>query len=147
MARFDTYDIAQELVDLCLDIHSDVIQQLNYYRASVYKEETSKTIDHKLHQLKMVVDLLGCEDASDYFLDFEASRGNGNVLVPPGECLLSLRISSLFKSLEEAYSNLTRIQHKHFQTQKFAQNLQRNRRKLAALCPQGSRKRSFFETL
>ncbi|SMF21688.1 hypothetical protein [Pseudobacteriovorax antillogorgiicola] len=146
MARFDNFDIAQELVELCRDIQSDIFQQLNYYRASVYKSETAAIIDHKLSQLKLVVELLGCEETLDHFLDFEASRGNGNIALAPGECLLTWRITDLFKSLEHAYISLSDSK-ASFRNPDFAFNIQKNRRKLAALCPQGSRKRSFFETL
>ena len=145
MSRFDNYDIALELIELCRELQSGIIQDLNYYRASVYKSETGLGIDRKLEQLKMVVALFDCDETLDYFLDFEASRGNGNVALAPGECLLTWRISNLFKGLEISYSNIGSSKEPKLASN-FQNKVLQKRKRLASLCPAGSRKRSCFET-
>lgn len=146
MPRHDSYDLVQELVELCKDLQSQIQQQLIYYRASVYKTETVATINIKLKELRTVVELFGCEETSDYFLDFEASRGNGNIRLAPGECLLSWRIADLFCNLEESYDSMTEGLAPPLPPD-FAQKIRQYGSKLASMCPEGSRKRSFFETL
>ena len=51
MSRLRHLDILVELIELCHERMSEVRQQLIYYRASVYKQETSTQIAGKVEQL------------------------------------------------------------------------------------------------
>ena len=51
MARIEDHSIVQELLELCQDIKGEILQQLTYYKASVYKAENAAVIDTKLEQL------------------------------------------------------------------------------------------------
>jgi hypothetical protein len=151
MARFDQKDIILELIELCRELKDEIYHQLNYYRASVYKDETAKIINAKLDQLKMLIKLFGDDELLDYFQDFEVSRQNGNVALPPGECLLSKRISELFQQLDPALRGLTDMiqsqQNPYANDHQFAKSIKRHRRQLLAMCRPGSRQRAFFQTL
>lgn len=151
MSRFDRYDVIVELIELCSEIRQDILLQLNYYRASVYKDETAAIINKKIDELKMVVALLKQEEILDLFRDFEASRNNGNFALTPGECLLSHRISNLFQQLDQAFqeflANCQKNKNNFPDSFQFAKNIQRHRRQLLALCRHGSRQWSFFHTI
>ncbi|MFW7377610.1 MAG: hypothetical protein ACOH5I_02225 [Oligoflexus sp.] len=151
MSRFDRMDVMVELIELCKELRQDIMLQLNYYRASVYKSETAKIINSKLDQLKIVVSLLNQEEILDLFRDFEASRSNGNVALAPGECLLSSRLTHLFLQLDEAFEQVLESLQQHNSSTldglQFAKNIQRHRRQLLAICRQGSRQWSFFRTI
>ena len=151
MQRFDRYDIIIELIELYRDIKDDIIQQLNYYKASVYKAETAKIIDTKISQLKMLVELTNEPEALDLFHDFEETKTNGNVKIQQGECLLTLRVMHLLMELDKNFSNLgSKLQNSEYKANDsfdFTKQIQRNRRKFLALCKHGSRPWSFFQTL
>ena len=147
MARIDYRDVLNELTELCSDLQDDVLQQLTYYRASVYKDETRRVIDGKLSQLKFIVGLLGDDEASDLFLDFEASGSCGNVLIAPGECLLTMRIADLFSNLSQRFADVVKQDPKGFNDRQMSSKIQKNRKKIVAACKHGSRQKHFFETL
>ena len=45
MSRTNPEDILMELIELCKDLKSEIMQQLNYYKASVYKNEMGELIE------------------------------------------------------------------------------------------------------
>lgn len=151
MQRFDRYDIIMELIELYHDIKDDIVQQLSYYKASVYKSETAKIINTKIAQLKMLVVLMNESDAIDLFNDFEETKTNGNVKIQQGECLLTLRVMNLLIELDKTFANLrSTLQNNDRKTNEssdFTTQIQRNRRKFMSLCKHGTRQWSFFRTL
>ena len=50
MSRYDRRDIMMELIELSRDLKTEIMQQLNYYRASVYKNETAAVVERKIEQ-------------------------------------------------------------------------------------------------
>ncbi len=149
MSRVDQMDIMVELAELCRELKEEVLQQLNYYRVSVYKEETASLIEQKIKQLRTIVELTNNSEALDLFADYEATRCCGNLNLAPGECALSGRIMMLFSQLDSVVEGmLHRIQHEDvIDSWHLARNIQKNRKKLLAICRQGSRQWSFFQAI
>ncbi len=147
MARLDYIDVLTELADLCKDIQDEVIQQLRYYRASVYKDETHKIIDAKLKQLQFVVNLFDDTEANDLFADFETYKTHASIMIEPGECMLSIRISHLFRGLSQRMRSLLQQSPQRFDEEKIFREIQKNQKQIVAACKQGSRKKYFFETI
>lgn len=151
MQRFDKYDIVMEFVELYGEIKDDIIQQLNYYKASVYKSETAKMINSKINQLKTLVELINETEALDLFNDFEETKSNGNIKIEQGECLLTLRVMNLLIQLDKNFdalaATLQNDTYKGGDSPDFTKQIQRNKRKVLSLCKHGTRQWSFFRTL
>ena len=149
MARFGHLDILMELVELCHEVADDIKQQLGYYRASVYKNETATIIRDKIVQLQNIAKLINDDHVIDCFLDFQAVQANGNVALIPGECSFSSRIGQLIANVEANLRTVAeRASQKHGQTNpsELAKNVQQHRRELLGLCRHGSRQWDFFQT-
>ena len=151
MQRFDKYDIVMEFVELYGEIKDDIIQQLSYYKASVYKSETAKTINVKINQLKTLVELMNEAEALDLFNDFEETKTNGNIKIEQGECLLTLRVMNLLMALDNSFDELAAMLqtnvYKGDESSDFTKQIQRHKRKVLSLCKYGTRQWSFFRTL
>lgn len=139
-------DLFSEIIELCRDFHRELLHELNYYRASVYKVEASQGINRKLDHLRALVDLLNCDEAADFFLDFEASKGNGNLALAPGECLLSWRVTTLLNNLDHAYNTIS-SNSQQVDLKKLNSNLSKRRKQIAAIYPVGSAKRELVMKL
>ncbi len=149
MARYDYRDIVLELIELCRDVKTEIIQQLTYYRASVYKKETAQLIERKIEQLQLLCDLIGHDLLSDAFADYQEMRENGGQWVSPGECALSTRVMNLMQSTDQIFDELAQTLPSHTSPdpQLFHKNLARHRRELLSICRQGSRQWDLFHTL
>ncbi|WP_141735351.1 hypothetical protein [Oligoflexus tunisiensis] len=149
MSRYDRRDIMMELIELSRDIKAEIMQQLNYYRASVYKSETAAMVEGKIEQLQLVADLLGDDELQDAFRDYEAMKRGGLTMATPGECLLSLRTMNLMQATDRIFADLINRHPEQSpqDTLQFSRNIQRHRRQLLSLCRQGSRQWAFFSTL
>ncbi len=149
MSRYDRRDIMMELIELSRDMKTEIMQQLNYYRASVYKNETAAIVERKIEQLQLIADLIGDDELLDAFRDYEATKRGGLMMAAPGECLLSLRVMNLMTATDRIFAGLI---NRHpasnpQDTLQFSRNIQKHRRQLLSLCRQGSRQWSFFSTL
>jgi hypothetical protein len=149
MSRYDRRDIVMELIELSRDVKAEIMQQLNYYRASVYKSETAAVVEGKIEQLQLVAELIGDDELSDAFRDYEAMKIGGLEIAPPGECLLSLRTMNLMTATDRIFADFIN-RHPADTPQdalQFSRNIQEHRRQLLSLCRQGSRQWVFFSTL
>jgi hypothetical protein len=149
MSRYDHRDIMMELIELSRDIKTEIMQQLNYYRASVYKHETAAIVEDRIEQLQLVAELIGDDELQDAFRDYDAMKRNGLMFATPGECLLSLRTMNLLQAADRIFADLI---NRHpasspQDTLQFSRHIQKHRRQLLSLCRQGSRQWSFFSTL
>jgi hypothetical protein len=149
MSRYDRRDIMMELIELSRDIKAEIMQQLNYYRASVYKNETAVIVERKIEQLQLVAELIGDDELQDAFRDYEAMKRGGLMMAAPGECLLSLRTTNLMGATDRIFAELINRHpaNNPQDTLQFSRNIQKHRRLLLSLCRQGSRQWSFFSTL
>jgi hypothetical protein len=149
MSRYDRRDIVMELIELSRDVKAEIMQQLNYYRASVYKSETAAVVERKIEQLQLLADLIGDDELQDAFRDYEAMKKGGLQMATPGECLLSLRTMNLMTATDRIFADLINRHPANTlqDTQQFSRNIQKHRRQLLSLCRQGSRQWSFFSTL
>jgi hypothetical protein len=151
MPQLDSIDIMSELVELFKDITKDIHLQLDYYRASVYKQETADTIKNKIDQLKLLAQILGNEGLQEAFLDFEATVINGNQKLIPGECFFSARVKNLLGDLSMIVAEVEKSTLKTTSCgagkKEFSKSVQRHRRQLLSMCRQGSDHWSFFQYL
>lgn len=149
MSRYDRRDIMMELIELSRDIKAEIMLQLNYYRASVYKSETAALVENKIEQLHLVASLIGDDELQDSFRDYETTKRNGLLTASPGECLLSLRTMNLLQATDKIFADLI-LRHAASHTleaEQFSRNVQKHRRQLLSLCHEGSRQWAFFSTL
>ena len=149
MARYDYRDIALELVELCRELRSDILQQLTYYRASVYKTETSKILERKVEQMRLLSELLGDELLCDAFRDYDVMKLNAHQWVTPGECHVSFRLTNLFQTTDKIFEKMAQnlYQIPNPDPQIFNRHLNRHRRDILTMCQYGSRQWSFFNSL
>ncbi len=148
MPRLRHADILIELSELCHEIMNDIRQQLVYYRASVYKDETSRMIKQKIDQLRLVVGLF-CDDIlKEPFRDHDAMAEAGVMNYIPGECSFSTRVTCLLAALQEPLSEFSRPSVTRFdENQKFTLNVQKYRTELLSICRHGSRQWTFFRSM
>jgi len=149
MPRIAALDILIELSELCHDITGDIQQQLNYYRASVYKNETAGTIKNRVEQLRLVSMLINDDGLLEAFRDHDALVDAGPNACIPGECSLSTRTLKLTHTLDLQLRHLQK-QAEHRNTLSnlpLTQNVHKHRQALLSLCRHGSRQWSFFQAL
>src|SRR4051812_38081649 len=101
MARFSPLDIVIEIVELSRDLMADIRNSLTYYRASVYKHETSALIKKQIEELRLISSLIGDDSIHEVFQDFEAVKNIDFNSMNQGECSFSMRTTTLVKSLED----------------------------------------------
>ena len=149
MTAFNRRDILFELTELLMELIQEIQQELVYYRASVYKSESAKTINKKISQLKLVGKLTGIDSIQESFCDYEATEINGNQRTVPGECSFSARVVTLLSELaDQSQITLDQIQDTKDQSNPdMARQVKRHRKQLLSICRQGSRHWSFFQTV
>ncbi len=148
MMHFNQLDLVIELSELCRDIVSEVRHQLNYYRASVYKHETSRHISHRIEKLRLVAKLMNDEVLLEGFRDHDAEREMGVAAYVPGECSFSTRTTRLLQCIEK-HCEIIIDQANHRQlnhvSKSLARDVQKHRRELLQICKHGSRQWAFFQ--
>jgi len=144
-------DILIEMIDLCHERMSEVRQQLTYYRASVYKDEMAGPINDKVDQLRLVAGLFGDELLTEAFIDYDAMSCDGVLTYVPGECSFSRRVTVLLAALDQHLARLGRdIASRSLallSDVEFTETVRQHRSELLALCRQGSRQWTFFQSL
>lgn len=149
MSRLRHVDIFVEMLDLGQDLLTEIRQQLTYYRASVYKDETAKQINEKVTELTLLADLLGDEGMREALTDYEALLSE-TINSVPGDCLFSKRVTLLLGTLDQAFRNIqSRLTNPSNpqQDQELTESVRKHRHKLLALCRHGSRQWAFFTSL
>lgn len=142
-------DISIEMLELGQELLTEIRQQLVYYRASVYKDETALQINAKVAEIALLADLLGDDSMREALTDYEALRQE---LTPPvpGECHFSKRVSLLLGTLDQAIRAMQgrlSTPSNPEQDQQLADSVRKHRHKLLALCRHGSRQWAFFTSL
>ena len=150
MSRLRHLDILVELIELCHERMSEVRQQLIYYRASVYKAETSKLIAGKVEQLRLVASFFADLMIHEAFTDYETMSPEGGMNLAPGECPFSLRVTTLLQSLEHRMVRMGQeslSQNVEPETEAaLASAVKAHRSQLLSLCREGSRQWAFFQS-
>jgi hypothetical protein len=151
MSRLRHVDIFIEMLELGHDIMNEIRQQLIYYRASVYKDETARQIAAKIDQLQLLGELLNDEPTKEALTDYEALRAEGAMNCVPGECSFSKRVTLLLGGLDHAFKGLLQgrlsADAAPEQESEFADVVRQHRNKLLAACRHGSRQWAFFTAL
>lgn len=152
MSRIRPTDIIVELTELCEDVMDEVRQQLLYYRASVYKDETGTLIRRKIDHLRLIANILGDDLAKEPFRDYDAME-IAKLPAAHGECSLSKRIALLLQEFSkhlQSTQRQTSIRDPKSHAAggpDLARSVQRHRRELLAICRQGSRQWAFFQSI
>ena len=144
MSRLRQSDIVCELVELCHEFMAEIRQQLLYYRASVYKDETAGTINRKVEQLSTIATLLGDDLVQEPLRDYEAMKNAGVADYVPGECSFSRRLTTLLGGLSE---QLDRVGQRQSCDKDLTTTIQKQKNQIAAMCRHGSRQWAFFRSL
>ena len=150
MSRFRHTDILLEMIDLCQERMTEVRQQLVYYRASVYKDETSRQIASNIDQLRLVGDIFGDVMLQEAFQDYDAMTKSGVLHHVPGECSFSIRMTVLLTTLDRQLARLNQqllSRSLPVSEEVLADAVIKHRNQLLARCRQGSRQWAFFEAL
>ena len=151
MSRLRLADILCELVELGQERVQEVRQQLVYYRASVYKQETANLIDGRIDSLRLLSDLTSDDTLAESFRDYDAMRAEGAMAAAPGECSFSKRVTVLLAEvgdrLLEMHAECTTRSATPEGEATFADNVRKYRHQLLALCRHGSRHWTFFQSL
>ena len=136
-------DIAFELLELCETLLVNIEQQLLYYRASVYKDETAHSVEIEISKLQSVLAMFNSEALLEPLADYRALQSH-NLKLSPGECSFSRKIGILLTATRE---QLRLYRHTSQPEVDFNHQIQQNRQQLLSLCRQGSRQWSFFRSL
>src|SRR5690606_31519382 len=128
----------------------EIRQQLNYYRASVYKDETSRHISYRVEKLRMITNVMRAEPLLEAFRDHDAEKASGQLAYIPGECSFSSRTTRLLSAVEEASEDLiyqANCRNVQSVPKSLARNVQKHRLELLKICRQGTRQWAFFQSL
>ena len=136
-------DIAFELLELCEALLVNIEQQLLYYRASVYKDETARDIDADIVRLQNVLEMFNSDVLLEVLADYRALQLH-DLKLAPGECSFSRKVSLLVVAVREQLRLCPHSVHPEIDLRRQIQN---KRQQLLALCRQGSRQWSFFRSL
>jgi len=150
MSRFHQLDVVIELGELCQDLMREIRQQLNYYRASVYKTETAKHIHYRVEKLRMITRLTNDEGLLEAFRDFDAMKKLGASACVAGECSFSTRTSRLLQSFDKRCDFIVQQANNRnveFISATLIRDVQRHRRELLQMCRQGTRHWVFFQSM
>lgn len=150
MLRCSQRDIAAELVELCWEIAQEILQELTYYKVSVYKLETRDQIAAKIQKAREVAALLGCQEILEPFADFDASGSQVNMVPHFSECSFSSRVGRLVKDLQEQLKKANGLQEEggaKLIGSDITVKVLSNRQRILSMCQHGSRHWEFFATL
>ena len=129
-------DISIEMLELGQELLAEIRQQLVYYRASVYNDETANQINAKVAEITLLADLLGDESMREALTDYEVLRQEVTTPIP-GECHFSKRVSLLLGTLDQAIrATQGRLQPppNPEQDQQLADSVRKHRHKLLDNC-------------
>ncbi len=149
MPQYRATDILFELIELGHERIDEVRCRLAYYRASVYKTETAHLISTKLDHLQRISGLFGDEMLSEAFTDYAAMAEASGQNCAPGECSFTQRVNMLLHGLEAHLARLYRAVISHNMTADeptLAAAVRAHRHDLLALCSEGSRQWTFFQS-
>jgi hypothetical protein len=148
MSRYRHSDILCELLELAADICGGIRLQLNYYTATVYKQDISETINKKVESLRTVANLSGEDKLLEPLRDYEAMKANAHLHYVPGECSYAVRVTTLLRNIETAIEEINNDMqydhHYHRSNYEYSKKIQKNRRKLVSICRKGTRQHIFF---
>lgn len=149
MSRYRAQDVLIELLALGKDLNAQILQQLTYYKASVYKTEAAALIEIKVAQLQQLVGFIGHDELQDAFLDYAFMKKSGLRLTVPGECLVSLRVAALTQTVDKLLGNFLLLQEKQelISGDEFSNLDHEQRTQLLSMCRPFSEHWAFFSEL
>ncbi|MEZ4741731.1 MAG: hypothetical protein R3B45_04675 [Bdellovibrionota bacterium] len=151
MANISNIDIIVELMELAVELMGEVRQQLSYFRASVYKEETAELVRAKIEKLRFVINLFPGELMYEPFHDYDAELNNPALQYIPGECSFTSRVSRLLDNIQQQMAHEKQSSSKSNAKindpnhEFFLRKIRDQRLKIMSICRHGSRQWSFFQ--
>lgn len=145
MRKVSQIEITAEIVDLCREKLSDLILQLNYYRASAYKKEAAATILEAISHIRAMILIISPTHGDEPFLDFAATGQNGNRAAHQGDCFFSQRVLLLVQELHSILNQAKVLDNSAHRD--MVQLIQQNRHHFLALCQSGSGSWHILSTL
>ncbi len=136
-------DIAFELLELCEALLVNIEQQLLYYRASVYKEETARNVEAGVVRLQNILEMFNDNTLLEPLADYRALQLH-DLKLTPGECSFSRKVSLLVVA---ARGQLRLYRRAMPPDVDLRSQIQHKRQQVLSLCRQGSRQWSFFRSL
>lgn len=138
-------DIDIEVIELCREISQEIMQALNYFQVSVYKNEVIEQINKMIQNLKIVVELFSDQNILEPFRDYDAEVINGIPCAVPGESNFSSRVLRLINGVESQI--ISRGNHLHSQQLKIQTKAKKKKKEILSICQYGSKNWSFFQKL
>lgn len=135
-------DIVFELLELCEHLLTSIGQQLLYYRASVYKDETAVAVGKEINRLRHVLELFDDDSLLEPLADHQAMNQH-NLKLAPGECSFSRKTAILIANTRKQLQRYTHSKQAHTLTSR----IHKQSDSLLSLYPQGSRQWNFFRSL
>lgn len=141
MTRVRYSDLVLELVDVSRELKNDLVHRLRYYRASAYKQDTAKSINERVAQLRAIFQVLADDDLNEAMADHDAILEQGPQMLATGDCTVTARVNILISEMEPALAALVRRfgQSQSVVREETVKTLQRHRQTLLAVCREGSR--------
>jgi hypothetical protein len=146
MARNNHFDITMELCELSEELITKIRAQINYYKVSVYKNESRSIIDNHIKGLKFISKVLSSDELKDLFEDFHAEENIYSSNPNSDYCPLTLRVSRLLNSFTVHIQQIKQNSY-HLKPSKYdlKKSVIKFKNELIAICPHDSRSRSFFQ--
>lgn len=150
MASCSYKDLINELVETSHDYIREAYQQINYYNASVYKDEIVRNLNRKVDALRTLATFINHEIVLEPIRDFDSFKPVGGNSVNIVEHSLTARISKLLVQMDNSlkeYAELLSENHTYLRDQKIDQSLRRQRRKLLSICRRGTRSWALLQSI
>lgn len=106
MSNLQYIDAHLELTDLARELLIEIRGELRYYRASVYKDESSIKINDKLNEVHFLLTILNDEMSLEAYYDYEATKERAHLDYIPGECPFSARVTNFVTNLDLALDEI-----------------------------------------
>jgi len=148
--RFSYRDLLIELIDSCFGYIREIRSQLNFYQASVYKEEISRNIKKKTGNLRVLCCEFNSQQLEDFFDEFDVLASLGGNAKTHVSASLPERTVRLLQQIEP---ELKEIKHSlsaarsRRDSPNTVRNLKRKKRILMSACRRGSRPWSLLNLL
>ncbi len=148
--RFSYRDLQVELIDSSFDYIREIRSQLNFYKASVYKDEISRNIKRKTGNLRVLCGEFNCETLNEFFDEFDSlallvgnAKSHVSASLPERTTRLLSQLEPRLKEIKHGLAVATSRK----DSSNMVRNLRRKKRILMSACRRGSRPWSLLNLL
>ncbi len=146
MVAWNQTDLAFEILELAAEQISQFRSEIQFYHASIYKQEINEVIMNRINGLKMIFGFFNHEEIDHAFEDYfdEISYQHAVTEVDP---FTSANIRLAASCQQELQIIQIKIQTKRFVSQDFTRRVRTARKSLIGLCGEHSASKIFFANL